>query len=93
MHIRFRLRNPKQKIKHHQDARLIERGIICTSRSREYLCALAKKLDVKILKDDANLGNICREIRARLLYLELKERARGSNIKWYFNQFENASIS
>lgn len=92
MHIRFRLRNPKQNIKHHTDARLIERGIICTSRSRDYLVALAKKLDVKIAKDNANLGNICREIRARLLYLELEERARGSNIKWYFNQFEDASV-
>jgi hypothetical protein len=93
MHIRFRLRNPKQKIKHHQDARLIERGIICTSRSREYLCDLAKKLGVKISHDDANLGNICREIRARLLYLELSERAKGSNVKWFYNQYEDASVS
>lgn len=93
MHIRFRLRNPKQKIKHHADARLIERGIICTSRSREYLIDLAKKLGVKLGKTDANLSNICREIRARLLYLELTERARGSNVKYFYNLFESAAIS
>lgn len=92
MHIRFRLRNPRQKIEHHNDARLIERGIICTSRSREYLIDLAKKLGIKQLKTDANLGDICREIRARLLYLELDERARGTNIKYYYNQYESAAI-
>jgi hypothetical protein len=92
MHIRFRLRNPKQNIEHFADARLIERGIICTSRSREYLISLAKKLDVVLPKDDANLGNICREIRARLLYLELKERAKGSNIKYFYNLFESAKV-
>ena len=93
MHIRFRLRNPKQKIQFHSDARLIERGIICTSRSREYLIDLAKKLGVKLTKDDANLGNICREIRARLLYLELTERAKESNIKYFYNLFESATIA
>lgn len=92
MHIRFRLRNPRQKIQHHNDARLIERGIICTSRSREYLIDLAKKLGIKQLKSDANLGDICREIRARLLYLELDERARGTNVKYYYNQYESAAI-
>lgn len=92
MHIRFRLRNPRQKIQHHNDARLIERGIICTSRSREYLIDLAKKLGIKQLRADANLGDICREIRARLLYLELDERARGTNVKYYYNQYESAAI-
>jgi hypothetical protein len=92
MHIRFRLRNPKQKIKHHQDARLIERGIICTSRSREFLLELIKNLGIKSIARDANLGEICREIRARLLYLELGERAKGSNVKYYYHLYESAQI-
>ncbi len=88
LHVRFRLRNPRQKIKHHADARLIERGIICTSRSKPYLFDLVKKLAITGIEKNANLTVMCHEIRARLLYLELLERAKGSNIKWYYNQFE-----
>jgi len=90
-HIRFKLRNPKQKIQHHADARLIERGIICTSRSRPYLLSLCKKLNIKKTNDKANISSICNEIRAAIIYNELQERSKGSNIKWYYNQFEKSS--
>jgi hypothetical protein len=89
LHVRFRLRNPRHKIKHHDDARLIERGVICTSRSKPYLFDLVKQLAITGIEKSANLTTICREIRARLLYLELLERAKGSNIKYYYSQFEN----
>jgi hypothetical protein len=91
LHIRFRLRGPRHKIKHHKDARLIERGIICTSRSKPYLVDIAKKLGIKGVSEESNLQAICREIRARLLYLELAERAKGTNIKYFYNQFEDGS--
>jgi hypothetical protein len=87
-HIRFKLRNPKHKIQHHADARLVERGIMCTSRSRPYLLNLCKKLNIKKLKDKLNISEICNEIKAVIIYNELKERSKGSNIKWYYNQFE-----
>jgi hypothetical protein len=91
LHIRFKLRNPKQKIKHHKDSRLAERGVICTSRSKPYLLLLLKKLDVKGTTPKDNITTLCKEIRTRLMYLELVERAKNSNIKWYYNQFEDGS--
>jgi hypothetical protein len=93
LHIRFRLRNPRQKIKHHKDSRLAERGIMCTSRSKPYLLTLLKKLGVKGEFATSNTTTICGEIRSRLMYLELLERANGSNIKWYYNQFEPGGLS
>jgi hypothetical protein len=93
LHIRFRMRNPRQKIKHHKDSRLAERGIMCTSRSKPFLLTLLKKLGVKGTFSKSNTPTICSEIRARLMYLELLERAKGSNIKWYYNQFEQGGPS
>ena len=87
LHIRFRLRNPRHKIKHQKDARLAERGIICTSRSKPFLHDLMKKLNIKETYK-ANITVMCGEIRARLMYLELVERAKGSNIKWFYNHYE-----
>jgi hypothetical protein len=91
LHIRFRLRNPKHKLKHHKDSRLTERGIICTSRSKPYLLDLCKKLGIKTVSSKNNVSAICKEVRARLMYLELNERAKNTNIKWYYNQFEDGA--
>jgi hypothetical protein len=92
MYIRFRLRNPKHNIKPQTDARLAERGIICSSRSKQYLLILCKKLNIKNIDPMANITYICSEIRGKIIYNELQERARGSNIKWYYNQFEEGVL-
>jgi hypothetical protein len=87
LHIRFRLRRPEHKLKHHKDTRLVERGIICKFKSKEYLMNMARRLKIK-LPQKKNTKNLCSEIRARLMYLELIERARGTNIKYFYNHFE-----
>jgi hypothetical protein len=92
LHIRFRLRNPRQKIKHQKDARLAERGIICTSHSKPFLRELGKKLGIKNMPEKANITTLCNEIRARLMFLELTERAKGSNIKYFYNHFEEGGV-
>lgn len=85
---KFHLRNPKHKMKSQHDARMVERGMLCLSKSKDYLKQLYKKLDAKKIEGRENTVNLCIELRARLLYLELMERAKGSNIKYYYNQYE-----
>ena len=46
------------------------KGTVCsTSKEREYLVKIAKKIDIKIKKDDKRI-DICNAIKLRLLYLE-----------------------
>jgi hypothetical protein len=87
IHIRFKLRKPIQDIKIHKDSRLIEKGSICRIQSKPFLSKLCVKLKIDI-DTDMPVVRLCNEIRARLMYLELLERSRGSNIKFYYSHFE-----
>jgi hypothetical protein len=87
IHVRFKLRKPVQQIKIHKDARLIEKGSICSTRSKTFLLELCKKLKINVdLK--ASITKICNEVKARLMYLELLERSRGSRVKFFYSHFE-----
>jgi hypothetical protein len=87
IHVRFKLRKPVQQIKIHKDARLIEKGSICSTRSKTFLLDLCKKLKIDVdLK--APITKICNEVKVRLMYLELLERSRGSRVKFFYSHFE-----
>jgi hypothetical protein len=87
IHVRFKLRNPVQSIKIYEDARLIEKGSICSTRSKEFLLQLSKKLQIKA-DPASSITVLCNQIKARLMYLELMERARGSKLKFFYSHFE-----
>lgn len=85
---KFKLRNPSHKIKSQSDARLMERGMLCSSKYKKYLFSLAEKIGIEDIKHNSNTNSICNEIRSRLIFLELTERAKGSDIKYFYNQHE-----
>jgi hypothetical protein len=87
VHIRFKLRNPIQNIQKFRDTRLIEKGSVCTSKSKTYLVNLAKKLNAT-LPSKYNVELLCSIIRTKLIYKELKERDSGTNIKWFYFIYE-----
>jgi S-ribosylhomocysteine lyase LuxS involved in autoinducer biosynthesis len=87
LHIRFKLRKPIQKIKIHKDARLIEKGSICMTRLKPDLLQICKKLKIKI-EPKSSTVKICREIKSRLMQLELIERSKGTNVKFFYSYFE-----
>ena len=87
MHVRFKIRKPIQNIKIYKDARLIERGSVCNTRPKPYLLNLCKKLMIKI-NPKYSIEKICSEIKARLMYLELLERSKGTCVKFFYTQFE-----
>ena len=87
VHIRFKIRNPIQNIKQHKDSRLIEKGSVCSSKSKSYLKEISEKLGIK-LKGKINVVNLCNDIRTKLIYLELKERNEKTNKKWFYFIYE-----
>lgn len=89
IHIRFKIRNPIQNIKQFKDSRLIEKGAVCSTKSKEYLKDVAKIIGIKFTQTKFNVSQLCRDIRTRLIYLELKERMNKTNVKWFYFIYEN----
>lgn len=87
IHIRFKLRKPIQDIKLYKDSRLIEKGSMCSTRSKPFLFNLCQKLKIRI-GENTSIHRICNEIKSRLMYLELLERSRGTRLKFFYNYFE-----
>jgi hypothetical protein len=87
IHVRFKLRKPAQLMAAQTDARRIEKGSACVTQDKKWLIALCGRLNIKT-NADTSVVTICQSIRARLMHLELLERARGSDVKFYYNHFE-----
>lgn len=85
INVRFKLRNPIQNITQYKDTRQIEKGSVCSTKSKTYLYQIAKKLEIDEKSIQKNsVEDICMKIRTRLIYNELKERSSNSNIKYFY---------
>ena len=83
--IKFKLRKPIDDIKKNvDDIRLIERGIVCNTKSKTDLIKISNKLNIKLDIEHLRVKTICDEIRIKLLNLEIKERQKGSRIKYFY---------
>ena len=87
IHIRFKVRSPIQNIKQYKDSRLIEKGSVCSSKSKVYLKEIANKLGIKVA-GKINVTNLCNDIRTKLIYLELKERIAKTKKKYFYFIYE-----
>lgn len=87
LRVKFKIRTPIHKIEKHRDIRMIEKGSICTSNSKEYLIEVAKKLKIKV-PDKINVHQLCQEIEERLQLNELDERRKKSDVKWFYPAWE-----
>lgn len=87
LRVLFRVRTPIHKMKKVDDVRKAERGIMCASLSKPRIEAIAKSIGVEKLSN--NIENMCEDVRARLIYLDIAERNKGTNIKWFYNFWEN----
>lgn len=100
--VKFKLRQPSQKIKIYDDSRLIERGSACTTRKKEELVEIARQLDITNINDSDSIKVICNEIKLELMYREMKERRlfkhmspedrkKNKRIRWFYFHFERLS--
>jgi hypothetical protein len=89
--IRFKLRTPSHKLKSFNDSRMIEKGVLCVTKSKAEIQELINKLDEKIPKNvkssivNDSLQNLCVQLQHKLIYLEIQERNKNSNIKYFYN--------
>jgi len=85
--VKFKLREPRIVKK---DVRKVEKGSVCSTKSKAYLTDIAKKLGIDNDKDafDTSVDNLCEMIRAKLIYLELKENEKPNGVKYFYNIFE-----
>ncbi len=87
--VKFKLRSPIQHIKQYKDNRLIEKGAICSTKSKNFLKDIAKKLNIDLENNSFNVENLCQQIRTKLIYNELKGRIDGKPIRWFYFIYEN----
>ncbi len=89
LRIKFKIRSPIHKIKKFRDVRMIEKGSMCTSNSKEFLVDLATRLKIPGVKGKVNVPNLCQEIEAKLQMNELEERQKKSNIRWFYTLWDS----
>ena len=87
--VKFKLRPPAHKLTVSEDIRKIERGINCVSKPKRDLARLCKQLGIDVQKTNTNS---CVDIEARLIWLELNERNKGTNVKYFYLVFEERAV-
>jgi superfamily II DNA or RNA helicase len=87
MSIKFKLRQPIKSSDKIHDVRDIEKGMVCSTKSKKYLEDLAEKLGIKSEKGNV-IESLCTKIRNKLIYNELLERSKNSNVKWFYTVLE-----
>jgi hypothetical protein len=91
--IKFKLRNPIQNIKQYKDTRSIEKGSVCSTKSKIYIKEIAKKLDIELDKNKKiNVDDLCMKIRTKLIYYELKEQMKpekDKKLKFFYFIYQN----
>lgn len=86
VHVRFKLRQPVQKMKNVTDVRQQYRGTICSSINKTTLFKIAKQINIDVKK--IGVHKLCAEIKARLMFLDLEERRKDTNIRYYYHFFD-----
>jgi hypothetical protein len=87
LNVKFKIRPPLQKIQHHKDSRLVEKGSVCSSNNKADLIEIAKQLKIPI-PPKVIVPHLCEEIEVKLQMNEIEERRKKTNIKWFYSFWE-----
>ena len=97
-HMKFKLRKPVQKIREDvkgkdavSDTRLIERGIVCSTKNKYELLQIIASLGISVSKLDKNeirIKRLCEIIKNRLIESEIKERGKDSRYKYLYSWWD-----
>ena len=88
--MRFKLRKPVQILRQEvtTDTRFLERGMVCTTRTKQNLLEILAGLGVsisKISEYNSRVRNLCEILKRRLIELELKERRKDTMYKYLYS--------
>lgn len=89
--VRFKVRQPIDKlrsmIKQKKDMRLIDRGMVCSTKNKDYLLKLMSGLGIKPPREDIQsigIKSLCGNILTKLLSREQYERQKMGKYKWVY---------
>jgi hypothetical protein len=85
--LKFKVRNALTEKSIHSDTRLIEKGIVCESKSRHDIINMAESLKIKIHPNDKN-RDICMKIYKNLVDKEIAERVKDTKYKYFYMFYE-----
>jgi hypothetical protein len=87
--LRFKLRQPVQKMERHDDSRMQERGSSCNTRKKEELHEILTLLGISEHAD--NIRSMCDVIKLELMRREILEHKKPpeKRVKWFYFHFEN----
>jgi hypothetical protein len=96
LEVKFKLRQPVQKMVQHSDNRLQETGSACSTRKKEELEGICKQLRVPV---SGSIREMCNTIKVELMRRDLEdlrrthhanaaERARHPRVRWFYLHFE-----
>ncbi len=77
------------------DTRLIERGIVCSTKNKEELLKIISSLGISVSKlerTDIRIKRLCEIIKRRLIDSEIKERQRDSRWKYLYSWWDEFQI-
>jgi hypothetical protein len=103
-HMKFKIRKSMHKIKSElashkskksetskSDTRLIERGIVCSTKNKTELLNIISQLGISVSsldKGDIRIKKLCEIIKQRLIVSELKERSKESRYKYLYSWWD-----
>jgi predicted transcriptional regulator len=73
------------------DTRLIEKGIVCSTKNKHELLKIAANLGIsisKMNKSDIRIKKLCNLIRGALMRMEIKERKKDSRYKFLYSWWD-----
>ena len=85
--IKFKLRKPVKNDSNGKN--YIEKGIVCSARSKKKLLRIAARLGV-VIDTEIHIDKLCTAIRNRLVYLELLERGKKNRTKYFYSILERS---
>lgn len=90
--MKFKLRKPSQLVEKVRDQRFLERGIVCSTKSKEELLNISARIGIakSVEKGSLKMGTICDLIYRKLLFEEIRERERRSKVKWFYGFWDDA---
>ncbi len=73
------------------DTRLVERGIVCSTKNKYELLKIMASLGISVSKLDRNdmrIKRLCWMIRMKLIEKEIRERQKDSRVKYLYRWFD-----
>lgn len=84
---KFKIKPGAHTIKKHKDLRLNPKGALCSTFTKAELLNYLEMVGIST-EYARSIPNLCKLLQNRLMYLEINERKKGTNLKYYYNIFE-----